>query len=347
MKIGKVTENIFKRSVLQQIKTKRCEMVNGAGPGEDCAIFSLNSLFSDSKNDGHVMISCLKGGSLPVAAVLQKCENTLAARGSQPVAVALNILLPSHAEEELLKEIMMEAELFCGACNIQIAQADSQVTEAVKEAYVTASMYGAAAVPGMQISAAAFHTAKGARPGQDIVMSKWIGLEGTAILADRRRESILERYPAWLAEEAAGFEKYLSTVPEAAVAMKSGVCAMQNLSEGGVFAALWELAEGAGVGLTIELKKLPIRQETVEICNLCNINPYELLSGGSLLMTTSDGPGLVTALETEGIPAVIVGKITDSNDRLILNDEEVRYLDRPHADSIYENLKVPGEGTPF
>jgi hypothetical protein len=53
-------------------------------------------------------------------------------------------------------------------------------------------------------------------------------------------------------------------------------------------------------------------------------------------MTTSDGLGLVTALQQKEIPAVVVGKITDSKDRLILNEDEVRYLDRPHEDSIYE-----------
>jgi hypothetical protein len=44
----------------------------------------------------------------------------------------------------------------------------------------------------------------------------------------------------------------------------------------------------------------------------------------------------VTALQQKEIPAVVVGKTTDSKDRLILNEDEVRYLDRPHEDSIYE-----------
>ena len=55
-------------------------------------------------------------------------------------------------------------------------------------------------------------------------------------------------------------------------------------------------------------------------------------------MTAADGQGLVDALAAEGIPAVIVGRTTDSNDRLILNEDEVRYLDRPHPDSLYEKI---------
>ena len=118
--------------------------------------------------------------------------------------------------------------------------------------------------------------------------------------------------------------------------MKSGVCAMHDASEGGIFGALWELAEGAGVGLTIDLKKLPLRQETVEVCEQCNVNPYELLSGGCLIMTTEDGSGLVAALESEQIPAVIVGKITTGNDRVILNEDEVRYMEKAQQDEIYK-----------
>lgn len=179
---------------------------------------------------------------------------------------------------------------------------------------------------------------RGVAPGQDVVLSKWIGLEGTAYLAEQCREKLLARYPAYLVEEAVGFHRFLSVLPEAAAAVKSGVCAMHDASEGGIFAALWELAEGAGIGMTIDMKKLPIRQETVEVCECCNVNPYQLLSGGCLIMTTEDGPGLVESLKAQGIPAAVVGKVTDSKDRLLLNEGEVRYMDRPGSDELYRFL---------
>ena len=161
--------------------------------------------------------------------------------------------------------------------------------------------------------------------------------EGTAILAKRNKEKLLARYPAYFIEEAAGFDRYLSVVPEAAAAVKSGVNAMHDASEGGIFGALRELAEKAGVGLTIDLKKLPLRQETVEVCECCQVNPYELASGGCLIMTAKDGQSLVKALEAEGIPAAVVGRTTDSNDRIILNEDEIRFLDRAGQDAVYVN----------
>lgn len=325
MKIGKVSESVLKRSILRQLHTKRDEILSGAGMGADCAIFALSGteMYATCVHEAAVAVQA------DVAVAVQKCANNLAVCGATPIAAMIALLLPEDTEESELKALMAEAEKACSGLGMQIAGGQTKVTTAVNMPIVTITGYGKA-------DKNRYRTVKAGKPGQDIVISKWIGLEGTAYLAKKNREKLLERYPAYLVDEAAGFDRLLSVIPEAATAMKSGVCAMHDASEGGIFAALWELAEGAGVGLTIDLKKLPIRQETVEVCECLGVNPYELMSGGCLVMTTEDGLGLVSALETEGIPAVVVGKLTDSNDRIILNEDEVRYMDRPKQDEIYK-----------
>ena len=139
-------------------------------------------------------------------------------------------------------------------------------------------------------------------------------------------------------EEAAALDRYLSVIPEAATAVKSGVCGMHDVSRGGIFAALWEMASGAGVGLNIDLKKLPVRQETIEICEYFTLNPYELLSGGCLIMAAPEGEKLVRDLAGADIPAVVVGRTTGGNDRVLYNGEEKRYLDMPKTDQIYHKF---------
>lgn len=352
MKIGKVSESVLKRSVLRQLKTKREEILCGAGVGDDCAIFSLNP--------GEKMVSCVQEAAVKMlhadnaedreqqtdvavtmSRLIHKCANNLAVSGAEPIGAMIVLLLPETVEEPEIKQLMKEAEEACHTLSMQIAGGQTRVSAAVNSPVAVVTGYGKVAGRDNQndtndSSHDNYHTAKAAKPGQDIVISKWIGLEGTAVLAKRNREKLLARYPAYLVEEAAGFDRYLSILPEAATAVKSGVCAMHDASEGGIFAAIWELAEGAGVGLTMDLKKLPLRQETVEVCECCNINPYELKSGGCLVMTTEDGPGLVAVLEAQGIPAVIVGKLTDKNDRIIMNEDEIRYMDRPRTDEIYK-----------
>lgn len=164
---------------------------------------------------------------------------------------------------------------------------------------------------------------------QDIVVSKWIGLEGTVMLVRKHYHRLRERFPLRMIEEAAGFDKYLSVIPEAATAMKSGVCCMREISRGGIFAGLWEMAQEAGVGLEVNLREIPVRQETIEICEFFGENPYELLSNGCLLMTATDGNGLVAALQKDGIPAVRIGRTTKGNDRVLYNEGRKRFLNKP------------------
>lgn len=342
MKTGKVSGNVLKRSVLRQIHNGKDDIRNGAGIGEDCAIFAFreDTMLAACAQEAAVAVQAdtgiaeigNAGEKVPVITMgqlVQKCVNNLATKGAFPVAAMITLLLPTEAPEALLKELMADADKACGRWNMQIVGGHTHVSPAVIWPHAGITVWGS-----MQERTPA--ASKGVKPGQDIVISKWIGLEGTSLLAKSYQEKLLNRYPAYLVKEAEGFDRYLSILPEAATAVKSGVCAMHDASEGGIFASLWELAEGAGVGLTIDMKKLPLRQETVEVCECLGLNPYELLSGGCLIMTSDDGPGLVAALKAEQIPAVIVGRITDSNDRIIRNDDEVRYMDRPGQDEIFK-----------
>ena len=328
MNSGKVPVNVLKRSVLRQLKNKRSEIANSAGLGADCAIFEP---FSEGQlvtcvQEGVVELCCENDlveaeredpSVMPMRRFFQKCANNLATAGAEPVAAELVIFLPESVEEPELKALMSEAEGIAAELNIQIIGGQTRVSSAVRQPLATVTGYGIRKTGAVQMDV------RKKLAGQDIIITKWIGLEGTA----------------YLVEEAAAFDRYYSILPEAATAVKSGGCTMHDISEGGVFAALWEMAEGAGVGLTIDMKKLPLRQETVEVCEFCNVNPYELRSGGSLIIASPEGTAVVEALAAEGIPAVIVGRFTDSNERLILNEDEVRYMDRPQRDEIYKETE--------
>ncbi len=325
MKIGKVSESVLKRSVLQQIHTKREEVLIGAGVGEDCAVLTLpeDEVFVVSTDP---ITGAVQGAG---ALAVQVTVNDLASSGAEPVAVLVSALLPPETEEPQLRALMHEVETACSRLHVQIAGGHTEITAAVNQPILTVTGIGRARKDRLI-------TTSGARWGQDVVLSKWIGLEGTAILAREKEQELLERYPSRLIEEAKAFDRYLSIVPEAATAGKSGVSAMHDVTEGGIFGALWELAESSGVGLEIDLKRIPVRQETIEICEFFEINPYELISSGSLLMVTDDGPDLVRKLEQEGISAAVIGKIREGNDRVVINEEERRYLEPPKSDELYK-----------
>ena len=89
------------------------------------------------------------------------------------------------------------------------------------------------------------------------------------------------------------------------------------------------------MGLDLDMKQIPVLQETIEVCECYRLNPYLLTSAGSFLMAASDGRGLADALHKEGIAASVIGRFTSGNDKVIHNGEDVRCLDRPAPDEIY------------
>ncbi len=324
MKIGKVPENILKRSVFKQIHTKRPEVVLGAGVGEDCAAVKLADNETLVLSTDPITGTAQDIGTLAI----QITANDLASAGAEPVGVLLTVLLPETVEEPELRHMMCQVEEACGAVNVQIMGGHTEVTAVVNQPLI--SVCGVGKVKdGRLISTA------GAEPGMDILVTKWIGIEGTSILAKEKEKELRTRFSAPFVEKAQRLDAFISVVPEAAVAVQSGVGAMHDVTEGGIFGALWELAEASGVGLEIDMKKIPIRQETVEVCEFFGINPYQLISSGCMLMAAADGNALVRALEREGIPAAVIGKATDGNDRVLQNGGERRFLEPPKTDELY------------
>lgn len=324
MKIGKVPENVLKRSVFKQLHTKRPEVVLGAGVGEDCAAVKLAA-------DETLVLSTdpITGTAKDIGTLsIQITMNDLASSGAEPVGVLLTILLPEKIREIKLREMMEQIEQACAQVGVQVMGGHTEVTAVVNQPVITVCGVGKVK-DGKIISTA------GAKPGMDILVTKWIGIEGTSILAKEHEEELLGRFSAPFIQKAKDLDVYLSVLSEAAVAVRSGVSAMHDVTEGGIFGALWEIAEASGVGLEIDIKKIPIRQETVEICEFFCINPYQLISSGCMLMAAADGNLLVRELEKAGIPAAIIGKATEGNDRVLLNGDEQRFLEPPKTDELY------------
>ena len=146
----------------------------------------------------------------------------------------------------------------------------------------------------------------------------------------------MTHFTASFVNEAKAFDRMLSVLPEATIAVNHGVAAMHDVTEGGIFGALWEMAEASDVGLEIDMRKIPVRQETIEICEYFDINPYELISSGCMLMAASDGNSIVRELEKAGIHAVVVGKAREGNDRVLYTAQERRFLEPPKSDELYK-----------
>lgn len=326
MKIGKVPENILKRSVFKKLTVKRPEVMIHAGVGEDCAVLAP-SMESIVLSTDPITGTAKDIGNL----AFHVTANDIASSGAELVGMLLTIIFPPDSTEDELKQIMTDITRLADQYEVEILGGHTEVSEAVTQTLV--SVTGVGKVRPEQVVSTG-----GLRAGQDLVVTKWIGLEGTAILAAEKEEELLQKLPADLVETARGFSSLLSVVPDSKIAMENGVSAMHDVTEGGIFGALWEMAAASGVGIEADLRKIPIRQETVEICEVFDINPYMLISSGALLIGSDHGSQLVDALKCVGIHGAVIGRATTGNDRVILNGEERRFLEPPGTDELFRAL---------
>lgn len=173
-----------------------------------------------------------------------------------------------------------------------------------------------------------------ARAGQDIVYAGWAGLEGMLRIIGEKEAELRERFtPAFIGQMKA-YDSELCGLSKIAVADAMGVSVIRQVSRGGILASLWDLAKDTELGLNLDLKKIAVRQETIEVCEHFRLNPYQLASGGSFLMLTENGEALADALNQKGVQAAVIGQLTDSNDKIIHNGEDMRYIDRPAPDEL-------------
>ena len=362
MKTGKIPEAVLKRSVLKQCQNTHPAVLQGAGSGSDCALILTAEKSAVSCSVHPAVLDTMK----KVRFAIEHAVNNLACAGSEPEAVLLTVLLPENTEEAFLKEVMREAEAVCKELGIQIAGGHTEVNPAVMLPLLTVTALGAApsgattskaiaprATPSGEAASGAatsgvhgagamdsYLRAAGAQPGMDVLIAGTVAREGTALLAWAHEEELKKRFPADFVEQAESFGSSISILQAARVAMQCGAAALHDASQGGIFGALWELCEGAGCGLTADLRKIPIRQETIEICEYFGYNPYCLLSGGALLVVAPDGRRVEMELARHGITAAVIVKLRDSHDRILLNGEERRFLDRPAQDEIWKERGV-------
>ena len=323
MKIGKVSQTVLKRSMLKPLHFKREEALIEPSVEEMCfgveaqdneqCISSSASLYGDEKDLG--------------VFALAQVVNDLATRGAKAVGASVHIMLPPYAYESRLKSMMEYVEQAASAHEVQIMCAKAEISPAVTKAIVYVNGIGV-------LKKGTLLQSKMGKADQDIVLLKWIGLEGTLRVMREKEEELSKRFVPTFLNQIKELEPQLFSEKELKMAREFGVSAMHQITSGGILAALWEIAESSNVGIEVDLKKMTIKQETVEVCEYYHLNPYQLTSAGSVLIFTDRGEEMVEKFAEEGIQVSLLGRTTVDTARVIVGGEEKRFLDRPAPDEL-------------
>lgn len=176
--------------------------------------------------------------------------------------------------------------------------------------------------------------------GDELVVAAPVALEGTVLIAEKKfdilrehfSEGFLKRTMSLYQDFGVGENAEKSRVWK--MAEEAGATALYACGEGGILSALWKMAEASQVGLNADFAKIPVRQETIEICESFDLNPYRLLSGGAILIGIPAGETLVQEYRRMGLEAAVIGQTNSGNDRLLYSGESARYLERPMDDEL-------------
>jgi hydrogenase maturation factor len=264
--------------------------------------------------------------------------NALSAEKILPVSFRPVILLPPGTEESRLREIMDQISRACASQELVIEGGHTEITSAVTRPVVTGCCTGVAMTgccTGVAMAGNCTEEPESSYARQ-IVMTKWAGMEGSCILA-QEREDLQKVFPETLLHRMRSLGGLLSVKKEAVICAEEGAHYLTDLSEGGFYAALWRLSKKAQRGLRVDLKSVPVLQETIEIANYFDIDPYRMRSAGSLLAVTDDAERLTARLAESGIYAVRIGELSPDpkdHDKILTNGEEIRYLDLPQPDEL-------------
>lgn len=314
----KFSEVQMKRSVLKCLVKTEKETISGAGIGVDCARLLL------SGNEGDTLFAadglCLSGSLGLVKEDFLKLYNNVKAAGGIPCALTDTLMMPEDDERQV-KTIIRELSLLAKEYDVAIVAGHTEISPVFQAPAVALTMLG--------FGKTVWN--KKLLSGMDIVMSGFAGSLGTVKLVKEHKEGLLKRYSADYLRTAERMEAIIAIDTEVDIAIACDACYAHDISTGGVYAALWELADGANVGIRIFHDAIPIRQETIEICEFTGCNPYMVDGSGGVLFVTNDGKALSQALYEAGYEAAVIGQITEGKDRVILHQEERRFLTPPRG----------------
>lgn len=242
-----------------------------------------------------------------------KAMNNLACSGGVCTSARVVMLLPEFVKESQIKVYMDVVNTFAREAGIQILGGHTQLTAGVIVPQFIVTAIGKQAI--------AFASKKELVEGLDIIMTKDTGLYGTNVMLQRRCDDLTTRFANSYLKESMVDEKLYSIVPEASLlrdnVASSDLFYMHDISTGGIYRSLWQLGTWTSKGFLIDHAKIAIRQETIELCEYFNINPYMIDGTGSLLAIVRDGEAVVAMLAKHGIEASVLGKITEEKEKII------------------------------
>jgi len=329
---GKIPVNILREVVFKNLGVKRKEVVLGPTAGYDGAVIEVGN-------------SSLIVSMDPITGAIERIgwlavninANDVSTFGVEPAFFFSCILLPENASRETVETICVQMDKAAKKLGMAIVGGHCEVTPGLTNPIVVGCAMGLT-------EKGNYVTAGGAKLGDKLILTKNVGIEGTAILAADREEQLKKVLKPTMLRNAKKFYDNISVVKDAVTAFKTcAVHAMHDPTEGGLAGGIHEMADASNLGVKIYEEKIRIAPETVRICDFFRIDPLQLIASGSLLIAAkrNSADKVVKVLEKNEIAAAIIGEFISSPEKrfIIRKEGGLEKLVRPVSDHLWLALE--------
>lgn len=301
-------------------------VIVGPGIGEDAAVIDIGGT------------RCLIVKTDPITFAVDQIgwyavhinANDIATKGARPLWFLATLLLPEDGTtEKLAEEIFNDIVQACASLGVSLIGGHTEITAGLTRPIVVGQMLG-------ETYKNQLVRANGAVPGDLVILTKGIAIEGTSVLAREHEADLLGVLDGAMLRTCRDFmvRPGISVLKEAAAAIEAGeVHAMHDPTEGGVATALHELARAANVGIQIDAEAIPVFPETQALCNHYRLDPLGLIASGALLIVAppADAEKIVARLGSEAIAATVIGEVAERG-----HGVKMRTADGPLDLPLYE-----------
>ncbi|MEM1945360.1 MAG: AIR synthase family protein [Nitrososphaerota archaeon] len=323
---GKLPEDILRKMVLTHVGGRRRDVVLWPEFGEDAGAVHLSSgiyiLSIDPITGSREMVGWL---------AVHASANDVAVCGGRPTWFSPTILMPPKSTASDVGKIARQVERAANSIGVAIVTGHSEIAPYTLSPVVVGHMMG-------PLVARRLVTSSEAKVGDWILMSKWAGLEGTAIIATDFENTLKKKGVSSSDIRAArGYYRWISVVREALhLSATSTVNAMHDATEGGVLGGLYELAKASGMGFKVMADEIPVTQVTQRICRAMGLDPLRLVSSGVLLATTPTlNPRMLRRMGIKPIGRIVRRR----EGRLLIGRNSITQIDEPIRDELWKVLK--------
>lgn len=318
--IGKISPEIFKELIYPRLGAKSGKVIVGPQHGVDVGIVEIGGKAVSFTCDP-VFIVPQYGWERSAWFAIHIIASDSVTCGLSPKFLSIDLNLPMEMTKKQLEVMWTVIHQQCEKMGITVITGHTARYENCHY-----PMVGGATITGVG-EMDEYVTPHFAKVGDKIIITKGPAIEASGIFAAMFPKLIREKFGSKFAETAESIFYKMSVVEDAMTAIsvgvrENGVTSMHDATECGIWGALYEIAEAAGLGVRVEKDKIVVADGVFELCRLFGIDPYASISEGTLIITcrAHKAERVVDALAKKGIPSSIVGELTEAKKGMIITE---------------------------